>query len=253
MLSIPYCCWRPGDSRSQVISSICSEYSGFSTTRVLTVMIYFSSGAFFYSFIDSILCLSFISEIHLNSFWPGGSGLKTFIEINCLHSYLKMIMVTLIKILWHSGQLCWWWPTYAVINWTPMMNANEFVVCVSVGLPEIFQYATNLASNLNRINQFLWISQDRDEHDKFRPIPPIHCHENAWKVHIWSVSLSQNGAKMRKTNRPWPKFNQFKRWSGCISMSNFRPFLPCILKKILEPPNLTCFTKSKWHQNEGYQ
>ena len=52
---------------------------------------------FFYSFIDSILCLSFISEIHLNSFWPGGCGLKTFIEINCLHSYLKMMMVTLIK------------------------------------------------------------------------------------------------------------------------------------------------------------
>ena len=27
---------------------VCSEYSGFSTTRVLTVMIYFSSGAFFF-------------------------------------------------------------------------------------------------------------------------------------------------------------------------------------------------------------
>ena len=32
------------------------------------------------------------------------------------------------------------------------MNANEFVVCVLVGLPEIFQNATNLASGLNRSN-----------------------------------------------------------------------------------------------------
>ena len=26
---------------------------------------------------------------------------------------------------------------------------------------------------------FMGISQDRDEHDKFRHIPLIHCHENA--------------------------------------------------------------------------
>ena len=73
------------------------------------------------------------------------------------------------------------------------------------------------------------------------------------KLHIWLVSLSQNGAKMRKTNRPWPKSNQFQMWSGYISMSNFRPLLPWVLKKITEIPNLTCFTKSKWHQNDEYQ
>ena len=68
--------------------------------------------------------LSFISGIHLNSFWPGGSGLNAFIEINCLHSYLKMIMVTLIKILWHSGQktttLLMITHLHTVIIWMPM-------------------------------------------------------------------------------------------------------------------------------------
>ena len=78
---------------------------------------------------------------------------------------------------------------------------------------------------------FLVISQDRDGHNKFRPIPPIHCYENAWKLHIWFVSLSQNGTKLKKHKRPWPKCNQFHRWSGNISMSNFKPFLLCVLKK----------------------
>ena len=45
------------------------------------------------------------------------------------------------------------------------------------------------------------ISQDRDEHDKFRPIPPIHGHENASKLHIWPFSVSQNGAKMNEENQ----------------------------------------------------
>ena len=58
---------------------------------------------------------------------------------------------------------------------------------------------------------------------------------------------------MRKVNRPWPQCNQFQGWSGWISMSNFRPFFPCVPKKIPETPNLTCFTKSKWYQNEVYQ
>ena len=150
------------------------------------------------------------------------------------------------------------------------------------------------------------ISQDSGEHGKYWPIPPIHCHENAWKLNIWPVSLSQNsakmrkiirlwpkcnlfwrwseytnmpnlrpfiqcilkkprlwpvspvsqsqnGAKMRKTNRSWPKCYQLQKWSGYISMSNVRAFLSCVLNKILETPNLTCFTKSKWHKNVEYQ
>ena len=35
---------------------------------------------------------------------------------------------------------------------------------------------------------------------------------------------------MRKISWPWPECNQFQRWSGYINMSNFRPFLPCVLK-----------------------
>ena len=82
------------------------------------------------------------------------------------------------------------------------------------------------------------ISQDRYEHNKFGPIPFIHCHENAWKLHIWPLSLSQNGEKMKKTNKPWTECNQFQRWLGYIVMSNFRPFLPCVLKKIPETTNM---------------
>ena len=47
---------------------------------------------------------------------------------------------------------------------------------------------------------------------------------NDQKPQIWPVSLSQSEAERRKINRPWPKPNQFWRWSGYISMQNFRPF-----------------------------
>ena len=87
----------------------------------------------------------------------------------------------------------------------------------------------------------------------YRAIPPIHCHESTWKLHIWPVSRGQIGAKTRKTNRPWPKYNQYQRWSGYISMSNFKLFLPCGVKKIPELPHLTRFAKSKWCQNEENQ
>ena len=60
---------------------------------------------------------------------------------------------------------------------------------------------------------------------------------NAWKPRIWPVSLSQNSAKMRKINKPWPWTNQFWRWSRYISMENFRPFPPCVLRQI--PGNLS--------------
>ena len=50
---------------------------------------------------------------------------------------------------------------------------------------------------------------------------------------------------MRKINRRWPKSNQFSRWSGYISMSNFRPF------KVIAIEKRTNFifdviTKTKW-------
>ena len=58
---------------------------------------------------------------------------------------------------------------------------------------------------------------------------------------------------MRKTNRAWPKCNQFQKWSAYINMSNFKPFLACVLTKILKTPHLTCFMKSRVHQNEENQ
>ena len=47
------------------------------------------------------------------------------------------------------------------------------------------------------------------------------------------------------TNRPWPKSNQFWRWSGYISMSNFRAFLPCVLQKMPGNHNFDLFNKVK--------
>ena len=63
----------------------------------------------------------------------------------------------------------------------------------------------------------------------------ILCHENACKVHIWPVSLSQNGAKMRKTNRSWTKCNHLQRWSGYISMWNFRHSSHAFWRKSRKP------------------
>ena len=66
---------------------------------------------------------------------------------------------------------------------------------------------------------------------------------------IWHVWLSQNGAKMKKINRPRTKFNQFCRWSAYTNMTNFRPFLPWVLQEMPGNGNLTCFTKSKCYLN----
>ena len=53
-----------------------------------------------------------------------------------------------------------------------------------------------------------------------------------------------------------PKFDQFQRWSGYISMSNFRPFLLCILKKITEIPKSDLFhnikTIPKWGKSTDH-
>ena len=56
--------------------------------------------------------------------------------------------------------------------------------------------------------------------------------ENARTPQICPVSLYVDAAEMMKFNRPCQKCNHFERCSGYISKSNFRPFLPCIVKKI---------------------
>ena len=68
------------------------------------------------------------------------------------------------------------------------------------------------------------------------------CHlkytEYAFMMKLWNIvgliasALSQNCAKIRKINRPWPKSNQPWRWFQYISMPNLRSFLPCVLKRI---------------------
>ena len=64
---------------------------------------------------------------------------------------------------------------------------------------------------------------------------------NARKPQIWPVSLSQNSAKIRKINRPWPSTNQFWRWSRYISVQNCRPFPPCVLREMPGNPKFDPF------------
>ena len=69
-----HCCWWPGDARSY-IGLVYREYSGFNTTCFNSNI--FSSNVFFFKFIHwFILCLLFISWIHLNSFGLGVPGSK---------------------------------------------------------------------------------------------------------------------------------------------------------------------------------
>ena len=104
--------------------------------------------------------------------------------------------------------------------------------------------------NFSMLKVVFYISSDMT--GLVQPIPPMHSQENAKKLQIWLVSLSQNTVKMWKINRPWPKCKQLIMQSGYICMSNFKPFLPCILKKIARNPKFG-FTKSKWCQNEENQ
>ena len=55
------------------------------------------------------------------------------------------------------------------------------------------------------------------------------------------VSLGQNSTKVRKINRTWSWYNQFWRWSGYISMRNFRPFLSCVLQEMPGNPGFDLF------------
>ena len=59
-----------------------------------------------------------------------------------------------------------------------------------------------------------------------------------WTIHraAWS---------QLKINRPWPRTNQFWRWSRYISMQNFRPFPPCVLQEIPGNPKFDPFHQVK--------
>ena len=68
---------------------------------------------------------------------------------------------------------------------------------------------------------------------------------NARKPQIWPLSLSQNSAKIRKINRPWPWTTQFWKRSRYTSMQNFRPFPPCVLQEMPGNPKFDQFHKVK--------
>ena len=72
-----------------------------------------------------------------------------------------------------------------------------------------------------------------NQHATVQAIPSMHSPGNAQKAQIWPVSLNQSDTERRKISIPWPKSNhQFWKWSGCISMQNFRLFPQCILREM---------------------
>ena len=87
------------------------------------------------------------------------------------------------------------------------------------------------------------------QHATFQAISSMGFPENAWEPQIWPVSLSQNSAKIRKINRPWPRTNQFKGGQDTSACKISGHSLHAFSRKCPETPNLTRFTKSKWCQN----
>ena len=102
-------------------------------------------------------------------------------------------------------------------------------------LEKLNQTATIIQSVLKRVRT--------QQHTIFQAISSMRSPGNARKPQIWPVSLSQNSAKITKTNRLWPRTNQFWRWSRYISMHNFRPFLRCVLQEMPRNPK---FDPSHW-------
>ena len=79
-------------------------------------------------------------------------------------------------------------------------------------------------------NQHL-ISSEGNQHAKIQAIPHMCSPENPWKSQICPIWRNQNCVEMKKIDRPFSKSNQFWRWSGCISILNFRQYLLCVLHK----------------------
>ena len=115
----------------------------------------------------------------------------------------------------------------------PPMHSQENAQKLQIWLVSLSQNTKNEENQQTMTNMYAIENAVRIHlHIKFQAILPMHSEENRQKPQIWPVSLNQNDAKMRKINRPWPKFYKFGRWAGYISMPKFRPFLPCVLQKM---------------------
>ena len=72
------------------------------------------------------------------------------------------------------------------------------------------------------------ISSEGDQDAPTRQISGRKCLE----IPNLNFFTSQNGAKIRKKNRPWSIPNHFWRWSRYTSMPNFRPLLPWVVQNM---------------------
>ena len=121
---------------------------------------------------------------------------------------------------------------------TKMPGNPKFYPFHWVKIASKLEKSTNCSHNL--INQF-WKWSGYISMQNFRPFPQWVFPENAWKLQIWPVSLSQNSTKITKINRPWPWTNQLWRWSRYIIVQNFRPFPPCVLRQMPGNPQFDPF------------
>ena len=81
------------------------------------------------------------------------------------------------------------------------------------------------------------------QHAKFQTIPCMRSTGNAQKPQIFSVSLSQNSAKIRQINRPWLQSisSQGGQYTSALKIASHS--LHAFSRKCQETPSLTCFTK----------
>ena len=79
------------------------------------------------------------------------------------------------------------------------------------------------------------------QHAKFQGNSSMCSPGNARNPQILHVTRSQNSTKIRTINRPWLWSIQFWRWSGYISMHNFRPIPPCVLREMPGTPKFDPF------------
>ena len=107
---------------------------------------------------------------------------------------------------------------------------------------------------INGLDQNLVISEvtRMHQHAKFQPILIMPSQENARKPKIWPVSQVKMQPKWGKSTDPDQNLISSKSGQD-TSMHNFRPFFQTFFRTYPKPPNLTCLTESKCHQNEENQ
>ena len=120
---------------------------------------------------------------------------------------------------------------YVYLDWFSLTRDHWSHGCYHFYLQMIYTFAGGQRLLLNRTTWNVYYSM-----------------ENQCQMATWCLSncvyfgLIARFKKLNMTiKRLWTTCNQFQRWSGYIGMLKFRPFLPCVLKKISGNPKFDLF------------